>query len=63
MKVGTLSIGANCPETPGTAPDLERLSRVPPGNENLPRLSRNSMNPYANIGSQGSRKTTDLHQM
>ena len=39
------TIGANHPETPGTVPDLERLSRVPPGNGNLPRLSRNSMNP------------------
>ena len=25
-------IGANRPETPGTIPDFERLSRVPPGN-------------------------------
>ena len=38
-------IGANCPKTPGTVPDLECLSRVSPGNENLPRMSRNSTNP------------------
>ena len=38
-------IGANCPEPPGTVPDLEGLCRVPPGNKHLPRLSRNSTNP------------------
>ena len=43
--VNIYSIGANCPETPGTVPDLECLSRVPPGNENLPQLSQNFMNP------------------
>ena len=31
-------IGANRPETPGTVPDLERLSHVPRGNENLSQL-------------------------
>ena len=35
-------IGAN---RPGTVPDLEPLSRVPPGNENLPGLSWNSKDP------------------
>ena len=38
------TIGANRPETPGTVPDLEHLSHVTPGNENLPPLSQNFTN-------------------
>ena len=38
------TIGANRPETPGTVPDLEHLSHVSPGNENLPQLSQNFTN-------------------
>ncbi len=34
------SIGANRPETPGTVPDLEALSLVPPGKCYLPEMSR-----------------------
>ena len=56
-------IGANPPETPGTVPNLKHLFRVPPRNENLTLLSRNSMNSQANIGSQGSRKANELPQV
>ena len=56
-------IGANRPETPKTVPELERLSRVPPGNENSLWMSRISVNPQANIGSQGSKKVIEFHQM
>ena len=38
-------IGANRPRTSGTVPDLEPLSRVTPGNDNLPGLSQNSKDP------------------
>ena len=51
------------PKTPETVPKLERLSHVPPRNDNSPLLSWNSMNPYADIGSQGSRKAPELLQM
>ena len=34
---------------PGTLPDLDRLSRVRPGNEDLSKTSRNSMNPYKTL--------------
>ncbi len=33
-------IGANRPGTPGTVPDLEALSLVPPGKCYLPEMSR-----------------------
>ena len=56
---GTINIGANRPETPGTVTDLEHLSRVLSENEYLPQLSRNFTNPKGNIGSQSSKKATD----
>ncbi len=37
---GMEGIGANRPGTPGTVPDLEALSLVPPGKCYLPEMSR-----------------------
>ena len=49
-------IGANCPRTPGTVPDLEALSCVPLGNHNLPGLSQIFKDPQISLGCQASWK-------
>ena len=66
----TKSIGANCPGTSGTVPDLEVLSRVPHGTCFLAKMSRkfysteliNNYNlPIVLVNSLATFKTTIVH--